>query len=261
MSPALSSPALPSNHSPMKLSQALRHAVRRALAARGYLIVNLNADQARMSNAQRAIGRRHPGINTVIDVGASDGRWSDEMLRHLPDAHYLLIEAQAIHRPALSRFATAHPNAQFVLAAAGAEQGQIYFEANDPMGGLASYTPPAANGIVVPVTTIDHEVQERRLPGPFLIKLDTHGFELPILSGAAATLRQTEVVVMECYNFQIAPESLLFDEMCSHMRGLGFRPIDLVDPLHRPFDDALWQIDLVFIRADRPEFQTLQFYK
>ena len=37
---------------------------------------------------------------------------------------------------------------------------------------------------VVRETTIDHEIGAYGLPGPYLIKLDTHGYEAPILCGA-----------------------------------------------------------------------------
>jgi len=42
--------------------------------------------------------------------------------------------------------------------------------------------------------------------------------------------------------------------MCRYLGERGFRCIDLVDPLYRRRDDAFWQMDLVFIRKDRPEF-------
>ncbi|MCX7049019.1 MAG: hypothetical protein NTX50_26480 [Candidatus Sumerlaeota bacterium] len=29
---------------------------------------------------------------------------------------------------------------------------------------------------------------------------------------------------------------------------------DLADPLHRPRDGSFWQMDLVFVKKDRPEF-------
>ena len=59
---------------------------------------------------------------------------------------------------------------------------------------------------------------------------------------------------MECYNFWMTPESLQFWEMCRHLQTLGFRCMDLYDPLYRPHDDAFWQMDLLFMRQDRPEF-------
>ena len=97
-------------------------------------------------------------------------------------------------------------------------------------------------------------MRELGLPGPYLLKFDTHGFELPILNGAARTLAETEVIVMECYNFRIGPHALTFDEMCRHLGERGFRCIDLVEPMHRPRDDSFWQMDLVFVRQTRPEF-------
>jgi FkbM family methyltransferase len=206
-----------------------------------------------MEGAYQRIAARGHEIRTVIDVGASDGVWSEALMRHYPTARYLLVEAQPVHHSALREFCARYPNAELALAAAGDRDGRIFFDAQDPLGGQASYTPYPTHNIEVTVTTIDHEIESRKLGGPFLIKLDTHGFEVPILRGAARTLERTEVVVMECYNFRLSPECLLFDEMCSHMETLGFRCIDMVDVARRPHDGALWQMDLVFVRKDRPE--------
>jgi FkbM family methyltransferase len=57
---------------------------------------NMSTDRALWRVATRDLE-----IGTVIDVGASDGRWSDVCAKHYPDAHYLLIEAQDPHEEAL----------------------------------------------------------------------------------------------------------------------------------------------------------------
>jgi len=111
----------------------------------------------------------------------------------------------------------------------------------------------------VPVTTLNHEAASRSLTGPYLVKFDTHGFEIPILQGAADILPQTSVIIMECYNFAISQDCLLFPDMCAHMKSLGFRCVDMADVMHRERDGALWQMDLVFIRSDRPEFECLAY--
>ena len=212
------------------------------------------ATRATMDAAMRALARRGHAFRTVADIGASTGIWSERLMRHFPDCRYLLVEALAAHEPALRAFCARHANAQYVLAAAGERPGKVFFEtSDDPFGGVASTT-PGAGRIEVPVVTLDAELAARNLPGPYLLKLDTHGFELPILKGGAATLAKTEVIVMECYNFRISPECLTFPEMCAWLGERGFRCIDLVEPLHRPHDGAFWQMDLVFARADRPEF-------
>jgi hypothetical protein len=109
--------------------------------------------------------------------------------------------------------------------------------------------------VEVPVCSIDDEIVSRGLPSPYLLKFDVHGFEMPILRGAEQTLRSTSLLIMECYNFEIAPGCLLFYDMCRHLHDLGFRVADMSEPLWRPLDRMLWQMDIFFVRADRPEFQ------
>src|SRR5262249_39781179 len=147
-------------------------------------------------------------------VGASDGRWSRDVMGVYPAADYLLVEAQAVHEPALRRFCADHPNARYVLAAAGSREGEIEFDASDPFGGGAPAARVAASGVRGRAPPLDAQVAKLGLRPPFLVKLDTHGYEVPILDGAAATLAQTTVLVVECYNFRIAPGCLLFNEMC-----------------------------------------------
>jgi FkbM family methyltransferase len=205
-----------------------------------------------MAGLQRA-AERGIRVESIIDVGASDGRWTEGALRFFPNARALLIEANRVHEAGLQSFKQRFPRADYVLAAGGREVGEVYFNDDDPFGGAAFSTEtPGTNRI--PSTTIDHEVAARSLPGPFLVKLDTHGFEVPILEGAAKTLRDASLLVIEVYNFTLMPGALRFQEMIALLEKSGFRPIDLCDPMYRPKDGAFWQCDMFFVRADRPEF-------
>lgn len=242
------------------LSRLKRFAFRgvgRLLSAAGYSLVATSAPKPEdtMEGAIRGLARRGHAFVGVIDVGASNGSWSLLCMKHFPAARYLLIEAQPVHERALAEFVTRHRNATFTLAAAGEATGRIYFDATDPLGGQASLTPYRENNIEVPVTTVDAEIRAKGLRGPYLLKLDTHGFEVPILRGAATALGEVDAIIIECYNFNLTPESPLFHEMCDYLKHLGFRCIDLVDALHRQRDGALWQMDLVFVRDTRPEFR------
>ncbi len=267
----------------MSLKRTLKETLIRLLAPYGYTVTPLRAASApapvvvtppvvapieppkpvpptpalpveQMDTGLGDILKRKLEFKTLVDIGASDGRWTAMALRHFPQHNYLLVEAQPVHVPALEKFKASQPNVQLALAAAGESPGTINFDATDPFGGIASVHPFPANNIVVPVTTLDHEIRTRNLEGPFLIKFDTHGFEVPILNGAAETLEQTAVIIIECYNFRIAPPCLLFHEMCALLEKKGFRCIDLIDPTRRPLDNCLWQLDLVFARNTRAEF-------
>jgi hypothetical protein len=107
----------------------------------------------------------------------------------------------------------------------------------------------------VPVKTIDTIVSERNLTGTFLLKFDTHGYELPILKGARQALNKTSIIIMEAYNFQISDNALRFHEMCAHMESLGFRCYDIADPMLRDYDKSFWQMDLFFCRNDEKIFK------
>jgi len=220
-------------------------------------LTTVPVDQAAtFSAALQRLARRSLDLKTIIDVGASNGCWSAAVLPFYPQARYLCIEAQPAHQPALQAFAAEHPQVEFTMCAAGDREGQGYFEATgDLFGGLALGSPAGRPCITVPVSTIDTLVASRQLPPPFLIKLDTHGYELPILAGATHTLERTEALVVEAYNFPAGPPAVPFYEFCRLMASRGFRCIDLFDPHYRPHDEAFWQLDLVFLRDTRSEFQ------
>jgi FkbM family methyltransferase len=206
--------------------------------------------------ALKRITSRGIAINTVLDVGASNGSWSLEARQCWPDAHYHLIEANEQHKSALETVCSTTPGFSYVLAAASDEPGTVFFDGSDAFGGLAmkgeSQGKPGVRE--VPAVTLDGEVKSRGLTGPYLVKLDTHGFEVLILNGAKEVLAQANLVVIETYNFQLEKDSLKFWQMCQFMDELGFAVIDISEPMWRIKDNAFWQIDLLFIPKSRPEF-------
>lgn len=222
----------------------------------GYRIVKQSGyNKLASSSALARVLGRNLAINSVIDVGASNGMWSKVAREFLPDAHYLLIDANPIHEEALKAYVATEKNTAYALVAAGAQDSKIYFNAEDPFGGVASYT-QEEHYVELPMRSVDSLVQEHKLKAPYLLKLDTHGFEVPIFEGAEETLKQTNLIFVEVYNFRIQDESLLFHEMCAFLADKGFRMIDLCDPLFRERDGALWQMDFLFIRDNRPEFDS-----
>ena len=203
---------------------------------------------------QRTVSRETE-INTVIDIGASNGCWSERLRKYYPKAFCLLVEANSYHQEALQKFKSSHRDIEYVLAAAGDSEGEIYFDGTDPFGGLASHEASGENSLRVPVTTIDSLCHRYQLKPPYLIKLDTHGFEVPIFEGAKEALKHTNLIVVETYNFNIAPNSLRFPQMCQYLEERGFRCIDMCDPMYRDYDQALWQFDLFFVPSSYAGFE------
>jgi FkbM family methyltransferase len=192
-------------------------------------------------------------INTVIDVGASDGSWSDSVRGSWPDAHYLLVEAQDCHHEILREYAKVNAKVTIEPAAASAETGSLYFLESGPLGGSASNEPFAEGSTELPCIAIDDAVAAHKLPGPYLIKLDTHGHEREIFTGAAETLRDANLIIVEAYNFANFGR-MTFWELCAHLGERGFRPAGMSDPMVRPNDGLLWQMDLWFLPSSHPAF-------
>jgi FkbM family methyltransferase len=197
--------------------------------------------------------RRGCQPRTIIDVGASDGIWSLRARRHFPHAGYVLFEPLAEHQAALEALRKQH-GFEVVAAAAGAQRGTVAFTVDPELDGSAVAPEAGEATRTVEVKTIDEIVSSRNCVGPYLLKLDTHGYEVPVLTGASSILKQTDLLVIEAYNFALTPDCLRFHELCAWMGGRGFRCCDLADPMRRPTDGVFWQVDLAFARSDSPIF-------
>lgn len=200
------------------------------------------------------LGRYRIDFSTVVDVGASNGMWTREVIQRFPDREYFLVEARREHEPALAAFAAGNPRVHYTICAAADQPGEVHFHAGDLFGGLAAHAAFTEHDIVVPARTLDEIVATHRLQGPFFLKLDTHGFEEQILAGATTLLAHASLAVIEAYNHRMGHGNLLFDELCALMRAKGFRCLDQFDTLYRPHDGSFWQADLVFARHDWPGF-------
>jgi FkbM family methyltransferase len=246
----------------MTVKHWLKEQIRDFFWRRGYELKNRSnlLSIPTLGSCFERLKRRGDDFRTVIDIGASNGSWSLECMRYYPNARYLLVEAQPVHEAALKAVCQQHPSMRYVMAAAGKMDGHIYFDASDPFGGVASTTPTGEKGIEVKQRSLDSLLlQHADLEPPYLIKLDTHGFEPPILEGARAAMGKAGGLVIECYNFKISPEALTFPEMCLYLERMGFKCMDMFDFIFREKDGAFWQMDILFMRSDRPEFKSTEF--
>jgi FkbM family methyltransferase len=239
----------------------IRSALNNVLAPLGFTLARRHElasaveDRWRMSAALRRAAMLGVQPASIIDLGAAVGEWSQLAHSIFPDADCVLVEPLLERATALRAFCEQHPRMRHIAVAAGASQGQVLFDVSSDLDGSGVYGGTSGSSArLVPVETVDAIVRVQGLRPPFLLKLDTHGYELPILAGAAETLAHTALIVMEVYNFSISPTAVPFWEICATLATRGFRPADVCGLMHRPRDRIFWQADFFFLPAKHPNF-------
>ncbi|MBS0208554.1 MAG: FkbM family methyltransferase [Planctomycetes bacterium] len=245
------------------MKKQIVNAINRLLRPIGVEIIRHGANVAaapigtnfQMSSLLQRLAQRGTPIRNVIDIGSSDGKWSLECMQHLPDASYLAIEPLEERLAALENNKRRFANFDYAICVAGDVDGQeVTLNVTADLDGSTVDGQNPGSKRTCGVRTIDSLIADRQFAGPLLLKFDTHGYEMPILAGASQALANTTAIIMETYNFSLTSTSLRFPEMCAHMERLGFRPADIADPMLRMHDNAFWQIDILFLRADSETF-------
>jgi FkbM family methyltransferase len=207
-----------------------------------------------MKKALERCSKRGLNISTVIDVGASNSSWSRDCMKNYPKANYFLVEAQNEHEEGLLKFKNDFIKGDYLIAVAGNKEGKIFFDKSDLFGGIASNKKIDENYSEIPMISLDNEIKKRNLKPPYLLKLDTHGFEVPILEGAKDIIKNAELIIIETYNYKLTNDSLKYFELCVYMEKLGFSTIEMVDFMLREHDNSFWQMDTFFVPSDNKCF-------
>jgi FkbM family methyltransferase len=182
---------------------------------------------------------------TVIDVGAALGTF--DLYELFPQSRHILIEPIAENEPYLAKICKKLGNAEYYIAAAASEPGTLTLSVNPGLVNSSlvtaeDTTAPTAEMRTVKVVSLDQLCRDRHLQPPFLVKVDVDGKEMEVLKGAVQVLEATEYLIIESTCFgQI-------NEVVDFMREHGFAIYDIVDPVYRPGDHALWQVDLAFVK-------------
>ena len=205
---------------------------------------------------------RNLGFNpdVVIDVGAQTG--TEALFRVFPAAKHLMIEPVAENKAVLLQIASQLKDAEVLIAAADSASGEAFLHVspNTRYAAISDNAEPKGNRQDVRRISriaVDDACQSRSLGGPFLIKIDVDGKELDVLKGCANTLERTECAIVETVFFGEGANH--FYRVVEFMQGHGFVIYDIVEPVYRPIDMALWQVDTIFVKRDGPFRQVQRF--
>lgn len=199
---------------------------------------------------------RGVSVRTVLDVGIHTA--TPELIRAFPKARHVLFEPVAEFE---ERIRKSYQGIDHVLhmVAVGETSGSVTLRTVSVLAGqeishsamVADRAPEAQGERTVPMVSIDDAVAAHGYEGPFLLKIDIDGQELKVIRGAARTLPQCAIVIVECARGELA-------QRISAVQTAGFTLFDLTEPCY--YDKAFWQCDAVFLRSDlhRVHFRQLE---
>jgi FkbM family methyltransferase len=165
-----------------------------------------------------------------------------------------MIEPQRDKKAELDIVAGKLPDVDYASALVGAElRDSVSFHVNDTVSSvLPEKESTAAEQTTLPMTTLDRLTEGTRFEDPGFLKLDVQGYELEVLRGAESLLSRgnVEVLLMEVSLIEINEGAPLAADVLSFMDERGYQLYDICSFFRRPLDDALWQIDSIFVRKD-----------
>jgi FkbM family methyltransferase len=208
------------------------------LRRRGVVLKRFDAFESEIHQVVRAFERA--GCCVLFDIGANEGQFASECREAGYSGTIISVEPQSAAHTALSAKAS-HARDWFVAerCALGdkAEKTTINIAANSVSSSLLAVTDLLTNANrdtqyvgteAVDLLTLDTLASRHlRKDKPLALKIDTQGYEMAVLNGAARTLEQVAVLYLEMSLVPLYSNAAGFKELFDHVCGLGFRCIGL----------------------------------
>jgi FkbM family methyltransferase len=198
----------------------------------------------------RLLRPRLPDPPVILDVGASNGRWTREIMKIFPGAKVFLFEPGTAYTDEMRATLDSHERLELFPIAIGERDGPVTFHVHpDPQGSTTVEWQEGnfATPTTVPMRTIDSLIKEGAIPAPDLIKMDIQAGELAALKGAISTLPKVRALLLETWIMQgYGGKIPLLVDLMVFLRPLYFRLFDLGTQF-RHDTGALYSIDACFV--------------
>jgi FkbM family methyltransferase len=189
--------------------------------------------------------------NLIIDVGVAYG--TPLLYSFWPDAYLALIEPNPVFHEYLESTMIASGRGSLFKYAASLCESEVLLESKLDGSSIIANSfcrEQSPNKLLaVKARTLDSIVNELlQKDSRVVLKTDCQGHDYGVLLGASNTLQYCEAVIIEAHVYPWAgSERNHISNIVSIMNSRDFCLYDIVDPLYRPHDLALAQVDVVFV--------------
>jgi FkbM family methyltransferase len=187
----------------------------------------------------------------IIDVGVAYG--TPLLYACWPDAYLALIEPNPVFHEYLESTVIASGRGILYKYAASTCDSDVLLESKLDGSSIiadSSYRAQSSDShLAVKARTLDSIVNELlQKDSRVVLKTDCQGHDYGVLLGASNTLQYCEAVIVETHVYPWAgSEKNHVSNIVSIMNSHDFCLYDILDPLYRPHDLALAQVDVVFV--------------
>lgn len=238
----------------------LRGIVRRIAKRFGYQILGYPRAYAAQASLMGLL--RGQDINLVLDIGANEGQFAEDLRASGYTGRIFSFEPQASAHERLCK--RAEGDAQWTVfdrTAVGAENGKvdINISGNSVSSSILAMLPshsethPQSKYVgteSVPVRRLD-DLYELTPTDRVLLKMDVQGYERQVLEGALRILRGCRAVLSELSLVPLYEGQSLAKELWDMLTAMGFEVWSVEPGIYDPESGRLLQLDGVFVRAEK----------
>lgn len=188
---------------------------------------------------------------SVLDIGAYEGYWTIDLLEVFPMARVMMVEAQKNKAPFLKSIKERYPNVDYAITLLSSESGVTRsFEENETASHIVSKEDVGVQYRKMQTQTLDELLISKQFPLPDFLKLDVQGHEMEVLKGAGKSLSHATICLLEISLLNLGDDGPLLTDMIAFMDQKGFQAYDISHFMRRPFDKALYQVDMFFVKKN-----------
>ena len=192
------------------------------------------------------LNKLFPCFDLIVDVGAAIGAWSKYARKIWPKVEILGVEPQLDFVKVLISGNSANYVRNCVVSDVC---GPISFNISED-GWSSSLLYEGISQIETESHTLECILDDLKLDFKNLfIKTDLQGHDFISFKSIGKYLKHVDVVQMECQLAPYSPGMTGLSERIVEMANLGFEVYEIFEPLYRPSDSALGQVDVIFIRS------------
>jgi FkbM family methyltransferase len=193
--------------------------------------------------------QRYKNIDRVLDIGANVGQFYKECKLSFPNSYIFSIEATKECEDILKEI-----NPNYLIKVLYKEKTNLpfYKRKNDLIcTGNSLYKENTEfynneNSVVEYIETemLDNIFTEDSIFD--LIKIDTQGSELDIISGGINLCKKAKLILLEVSLIEYNENQPLLNEVNEYMNNIGFEQVDVIGENYHPITKELIQYDILY---------------